>query len=155
MITFKRKLFIFCSIINNHLFTFESKYFTNKIKCSFFAGHFVNNLQEFEKWTIAAVDMDLSTTTVRLNIEIPFQYVNINSGIQYQIQENFNNISSRLIPDSKSNDYSVYTILDYNNNNFGVNSGLRVDYKQINCNDFNYNRLFSAFNSSIGVFYKN
>ena len=140
--------------INNHLLTFESAYFANKIKYNFFAGHFINNLQEFEKWTIAAFDMDLSTTTVRLNIEIPFQYVNINSGIQYQIQENFNNISSRLIPDSKSNDYSIYTILDYTNNKFGVNSGLRFDYKQIDCNDFNYNRLFSAFNSSIGIFYK-
>ena len=140
--------------INNHLLTFESKYFSKTAKYTFFIGHFMNNLQEFEKWTVAAFDMDLSTTTLRFNVDIPLDYFNINSGIQYQRQENFNNISSRLIPDSESNDYSVYTTLDFDKNNLGFNAGLRLDYKNINCQDFNYNKLFSAFNSSFGIFFK-
>ena len=79
-----------------------------------FAGHFINNLQEFEKWTIAAFDMDLSTTTFRLNADIPINNFNINTGVQYQNQNNVNNIESKLIPDSESNDFGVYTIVDYN-----------------------------------------
>lgn len=140
--------------VNNHLFTFESKYFSNRIKYIFFAGHFLNNLQEFDKWTIAAFDMDLSTSTLRLNLEIPLQHFSVNSGMQYQRQQNYNNIYSRLIPDAQSNDYSVYTTVDYNKNFFGFSSGLRLDYRELTCDDFNYNQSFSSLNSSIGLFYK-
>ena len=140
--------------IDNHLFTFETKYFTKHIKYSFFAGYFLNNLQEFEKWTIAAFDMDLSTTNLRLNLDFKLNELNINTGIQYNRQENLNNIQSRLIPDSYSNDVGVYTTLDFDKNKFGFNGGVRLDYKEIICNDFNYSQLFNAFNSSFGLLYK-
>ena len=70
------------------------------------------------------------------------------------MQENLNNISTRLIPDSYSNDVGFYTTIDFDKNNFGFNTGIRLDYKEIVCNDYNYNKLFNAFNSSFGVFYK-
>ena len=140
--------------INNHLFTFETKYFASNIKYSFFAGYFINNLQEFEKWTIPAFDMDLSTTNIRLNLDYKIVTFNFNSGIQYNRQENFNNISNRLIPDSYSNDVGFYTTIDFDKNNFGFNTGFRLDYKEIICDDYDYNQLFNAFNSSVGVFYK-
>tara|TARA_B100002052_G_scaffold281385_1_gene290387 strand:- start:293 stop:2509 length:2217 start_codon:yes stop_codon:yes gene_type:complete len=141
--------------IVNHLFNFETKYFTNKIKYSFFAGYFINNLQEFEKWTIPAFDMNLSTISLRFNLDFKISEFNVNTGVQYSGQENLNNIKSRLIPDSYSNDMGVYTTIDFEKNNFGFNTGFRVDYKEIVCNDYNYNKLFNAFNSSVGVFYKN
>ncbi|MAZ58739.1 MAG: hypothetical protein CMP56_04990 [Flavobacteriales bacterium] len=140
--------------IVNHLFNFETKYFTSKIKYSFFAGYFINNLQEFEKWTIPAFDMDLSTTNLRLNLDFEVGELSVNTGVQYNRQENLNNIKSRLIPDSYSNDMGVYTTIDFEKNNFGFNTGVRLDYKEIVCNDYNYNELFNAFNSSVGVFYK-
>ena len=140
--------------VNNQLFTFESKYFSDQIKYTFFAGHFINHLQEFEKWTLAAFDMNLSTTSLRFNVNIPLNNVNINSGVQYQRQENVNNITSRLIPDSESNDYGVYVVVDYDKNHFGFNSGLRIDCKQINADTYGYSKLFPAFNKSYGIFFK-
>lgn len=141
--------------ITNHLLNFEAKYFTSKIKYSLFAGYFVNNLQEFEKWTIPAFDMNLTTTNLRLNLDFKIIELDVNTGIQYNRQENLNNISSRLIPDSYSNDVGIYTTIDFDKNNFGFNSGVRLDYKEIICNDYDYNQLFHAFNSSVGFFYKN
>jgi len=140
--------------INNHLIIFENKYFSNKVKYNFFAGYFINNLQEYDKWTVPAFDMDLSTTTLRLSADFALSSFDVSSGLQVQRQKNYNNIVSRLIPDSESNDISFYTTIDFDQNNFGFNSGVRLDYKQINCDDFNYSKLFSSLNSSIGLFYK-
>ncbi|MBF24906.1 MAG: hypothetical protein CMP49_00075 [Flavobacteriales bacterium] len=140
--------------INNHLFTLKSNYFSNQIKYSFFVGYFINNLQEFEKWTIPAFDMDLSTTTLRFNLDFLIKKIKINTGLQYQNQDNFNNISSRLIPDASSNDFGYYLTMDFNKNNFGFNSGVRFDYKNIHCKDFEYNTFFPSVNSSLGFFYK-
>ena len=142
--------------ITNHLFNIETKYFSNKIKYSFFAGYFVNNLIEFgQKWTVPEFDMDLSTLNLSLNLNYKITRLDFNTGVQYNRQENLNNISSRLIPDSYSNDVGVYTTIDFEKNNFGFNSGFRLDYKEIVCNEYDYNKLFNAFNSSFGVFYKN
>ena len=140
--------------INNHLITFETKYFSDKIKYGFFAGYFTNNLQEYDKWTVPAFDMDLSTTNLRFDVEMPLGDININSGVHFQRQVNFNNITSRLIPDSHSNGLGIYSTIDYDTkNNFGFNGGVRLDYKEIICDDFNYRELFNSFNSSLGIFY--
>ena len=133
--------------INNHLITFETKYFSDKIKYGFFAGYFTNNLQEYDKWTVPAFDMDLSTTNLRFDVEMPLGDININSGVHFQRQVNFNNITSRLIPDSHSNGLGIYSTIDYDTkNNFGFNGGVRLDYKEIICDDFNYRELFNSFN---------
>ncbi len=140
--------------INNHLFVFENKYFSNKVKYNLFAGYFSNNLQEFDKWTRAAFDMLLSTATLRFDVSMPINYFIINSGVQYQAQSNFNNITDRLIPDSDSKTYSIYSTIDYEKGKYGLNSGVRLDFMEINCEDYDYNKLFSSFNSSLGLFYK-
>ena len=98
--------------------------------------------------------MELSTINLRLNLNYNITSLDFNTGIQYNRQDNLNNISSRLIPDSFSDDFGLYTTIDFDKDNFGFNSGIRLDYKNIVCNDFNYNKLFNAFNSSFGVFYK-
>tara|TARA_B100001142_G_scaffold330213_1_gene397052 strand:+ start:3414 stop:5624 length:2211 start_codon:yes stop_codon:yes gene_type:complete len=140
--------------INNHLFTYETKYRLNNINYSFFAGHFINNLQEYDKWTVPAFDMDLSTSTFRFNLDIPFSYIDINTGIQHQIQSNFNNITDRLIPDANTNESGVYFIVNYDKKKLGFNSGLRLDYKKIMCSEYSFNKSFLSFNTSHGLFYK-
>ena len=75
--------------------------------------------------------MDLSTSTFRFNLDIPFSYIDINTGIQHQIQSNFNNIADRLIPDANTNESGVYFIVNYDKKK-SFNSGLRLDYKKNN-----------------------
>ena len=36
--------------IKNQLFIYESNYMINNLKFDFYAGHFINNLEEYEKW---------------------------------------------------------------------------------------------------------
>ena len=145
--------------VTNNLFIIESKYFSNKIKYNFFAGYFKNNLQEFDKWTVPAFDLDLSTTTLRFNLDLPLRNFDINSGIQYQRQVNLNLVEDlisapHLIPDSDSNEYGLHATINYNKNNFGFNIGTRLDFKEINCDINDYNKLFSAYNASLGLFYQ-
>ena len=48
--------------IYNQLFTYESSYILNKFKYSLHAGHFINNLQEWDAWTKPAFDLTLTNT---------------------------------------------------------------------------------------------
>ena len=44
--------------INNQLFIYKLNYLNNNIKLSLHAGHFINNLQEYEKWSSPAFDLN-------------------------------------------------------------------------------------------------
>ena len=45
--------------INNHLFIYKLNYLSNDVKLSLHAGHFINTLQEYEKWTSPAFDLTI------------------------------------------------------------------------------------------------
>ena len=140
--------------INNHLLIYENNYFLNKSKLSFHLGHFINNLKEYEKWTIPAFDMVLSNTQIRTNTRTNLDYLTFNIGAQAGIMKNENNTIERLIPDARTNDLGFYSTLDYERKQFGLSAGLRLDYKQIDSEEQDYDKLFSALSSSAGVYFK-
>ena len=140
--------------INNHLLIYENNYFLNKSKLSFHLGHFINNLKEYEKWTIPAFDMVLSNTQIRTNTRTNLDYFTFNIGAQAGIMKNENNTIERLIPDARTNDLGFYSTLDYERKQFGLSAGLRLDYKQIDSEEQDYDKLFSALSSSAGVYFK-
>ena len=61
-------------VVNNQLIIYESVFLQNNLKFNLYVGHFINNLQEWEKWTKPAFDIDLSNTqispSVRYNLGI-------------------------------------------------------------------------------------
>ena len=140
--------------VSNHLFIYENNFFVNNNKFSFYVGHFLNNLQEYEKWTIPAFDMDLSTTQLRFNLRKKLNNFTLNIGSQATSNSNKNHTVDYLIPDGKSNDIGLYSILDYEKNNFGFNVGGRLDYKEIACDIEDYKKLFSSISSSAGAYLK-
>ncbi len=147
-------------IVENQLFIYETNYFINDFKFSLYTGHFINNLQEWEKWTRPAFDIDLSNTQISPSIRYTLRNLTLNLGAQFNILENKNNINDRLVPDASSFNLGSYIVVDYEKNNFGVNTGLRYDYKRLKITDqtsqFNldYDNTFSSTSFSTGFYYQ-
>lgn len=139
--------------INNHLFTLENIVFNDNTKYTFFLGHFINNMQEYEKWTIPGFDMTLSNSIFRTNIKKFISDMTLNIGGSVAYLENKNNISDFLIPDANSKDLGIYSILDYEKEGLGFNIGNRYDYKNIESSAMNFKNSFSSFSSSVGLFF--
>ncbi len=139
--------------INNHLFTLENIFFNKNTKYTFFIGHFINHMQEYEKWTIPGFDMTLSNSIFRTNLKKFINDLTIDFGGSVAYLENKNNISDFLIPNAHSKDLGVYSILDYERKGLGFNIGVRFDYKNIESSVMNFDNTFSSLSSSAGFFF--
>lgn len=138
--------------VDNHLFIYESNYFKNNHKLSIHYGHFINRLQEFEKWTLPAFDMSLSNTQLNPNYRYQNDNITLNIGSQLSHLKNKNNIEGRLIPDANTNNAALYAILNYEKEHMGFNGGLRFDYKNMECIDEAYNNQFTNMSYSSGLY---
>ena len=140
--------------VTNQLFIYQSNYLLDNLKFSLNAGHFINNLQEYDKWKFAAFDLTISSTLLMPNIRYHANNFTFNFGSQMNILKNRNNISERLIPDANTSGLGLYTIIDYEKNNFGINSGIRYDCNSLKADDEGYENNFSGTSFSAGSYYK-
>ena len=145
-------------LVNNQLFNYNLNYLSNNLKLSLHLGHFINNLQEYEKWTRPAFDLTISNTQITPNIRCKINDLTFNLGSQLSVLDNKNNEDERLVPDASTLNVGPYVILDYEKNNFGFNSGIRYDYKHLksedNVSNINYDNEFSNTSFSSGIYYK-
>lgn len=145
-------------LVNNQLFNYNLNYLSNNLKLSLHVGHFINNLQEYEKWTRAAFDLTISNTQITPNIRYKINDLTFNLGSQVSVLDNKNNQDYRLVPDASTLNVGPYIVLDYEKNNFGFNSGIRYDYKHLksedNVSNINYENEFSNTSFSSGIYYK-
>jgi len=145
-------------LVNNQLFNYNLNYLSNNLKLSLHFGHFINNLQEYEKWTRPAFDLTISNTQITPNIRYKINDLTFNLGSQLSVLDNKNNEDERLVPDASTLNVGPYVILDYEKNNFGFNSGIRYDYKHLksedNVSNINYDNEFSNTSFSSGIYYK-
>ena len=144
--------------IYNHLFTYELSYMLNKFKYSLHAGHFINNLQEWDAWTKPAFDLNLTNTQITPNIRFNNEALTVNVGAQMIFSENKNATLKRLVPDANTYNLGMYFIVDYEYDNIGYNIGVRSDYKKLESNDniknVNYSDDFYNTSFSSGMYYK-
>lgn len=146
--------------VTNQLFIYESNYITDNLKFNLYAGHFINNLQEWEKWTRPAFDINLSNTQISPSIRYDTGNLTVHLGSQITMLENKNNIDDRLVPDASSLNIGPYVIVDYEKDNYGLSSGIRYDYKNLEVNDqtgqFNidYEKTFYSTSISSGFYYQ-
>ena len=79
-------------------------------------------------------------------------------GSQFVFQENKNNINDRLVPDASSFNLGPYVLIEYEKNNFGINSGMRYDYKRLSSDDkvldLDYDNSFNSTSFSSGIYYR-
>ncbi len=144
--------------VNNQLLIYETNYMINNFKFEFYAGHFINNLKEYEKWTRPAFDLDLSNTLLSPSIRYVSDKLTLQLGSQFVFQENKNNINDRLVPDASSFKLGPYVLIEYEKDNFGINSGLRYDYKRLISDDqvldLDYDNSFNSTSFSSGFHYR-
>ena len=145
-------------LVNNNLFTFQSNYLTNNLKLSLHVGYFINNLKEHEKWTRPDFDISIKHLQLSPNIRYSVDKFTFNIGSQISTLDNVNNQADRLVPDASSLSVGPYVIVDFEDDNFGFNYGIRYDYKSLESNDetfnINYDNEFSSTSFSAGIFYK-
>jgi iron complex outermembrane recepter protein len=143
--------------VNNQLLIYETNYMINNFKFEFYAGHFINNLKEYEKWTRPAFDLSLSNTLLSPSLRYISNKLTLQIGSQFVFQENKNNINDRLVPDASSFNLGPYALIEYEKNNFGVNSGIRYDYKRLSSDDqvldLDYDNSFNSTSFSSGIYY--
>jgi len=146
-------------VVNNQLLIYDANYILNNLKFEFYAGHFVNNLKEYgEKLTKPAFDLNLSNTLLSPNIRYISDKLTLQIGSQFVFQENTNNINDRLVPDASSFNLGPYVLVEYEKNNFGINTGMRYDYKRLISDDqvldLDYDNSFNSTSFSSGIYYR-
>lgn len=144
--------------VNNQLLIYETNYLINNFKFEFYAGHFINNLKEYEKWTRPTFDLDLSNTLLSPSIRYVSDKLTLQLGSQFVFQENKNNINDRLVPDASSYNLGPYVLVEYEKNSFGINTGMRYDYKRLISDDqvldVYYDNSFNSTSFSSGLYYR-
>ena len=145
--------------INNQLYIYESNYINDNLKITFHAGHFINHLMEYEKWTAPGFDLTITQSRLMPNIRYQFKDFTFHAGSSISVLENINGeADDKLVPDASTMNIGSYLIADYEKDNIGFNTGLRYDYKTISSEDKmlanDYDNIFSSTSFSLGVFYK-
>ena len=139
--------------INNHLFTLENIIFNNQSKYTFFIGHFINHLQEFEKWTVPGFDIKTNNSIGRFNYKKFYNNFTFNAGTSFEYLDNKNSeATDTLTPNASSKDIGFYSILDFENKGVGFNIGVRFDHKNVKSSDVNFENSYTSFSSSAGFF---
>ena len=146
-------------VVNNQLLIYETNYMLNNFKFEFYAGHFINNLKEYaEKLSRPAFDLELSNTLLSTSLRYISEKLTLQIGSQFVSQENKNNINDRLVPNASSFNLGPYVLIEYEKNNFGINSGVRYDYKRLRSDDkvldLDYDNSFNSTSFSSGLYYR-
>ena len=140
-------------IVNNHLVSLQNSFFINNNIFKVDLAHSNNKLQEYEKWTRAEYDTDLASTQLNVSLIKPIiKNLKLTLGNQSSIQLNSNNpTTSQLIPDAQINDLGIFSILDYDINDWSFLFGMRYDIRDIIVESASYEKEFSALSSSFGL----
>lgn len=139
--------------INNHLFTLENVIFHKQSKITFFLGHFINHLQEYEKWTIPGFDIKTNNSIGRVDLKKNRNNFTFNFGSSFEYLNNNNSeATDTLTPNASSRDIGVYSIVDFDKKGVGFNLGIRFDYKNVESQQMDFNNSYSSFSSSAGVY---
>ena len=139
-------------IVNNHIISLDNTLFFNENTLKVGLAHSNNKLQEFEKWTRADYDIELSSSQLNISyVKLFSQAFKWTFGSQSAIQNNKNNpTTSQLIPDAKTNDLGVFSNLDYDVNGWSFLFGTRFDYRKINAESNSFKNDFNALSNSLG-----
>ena len=140
-------------IVNNHLVSLQNSFFINNNIFKVDLAHSNNKLQEYEKWTRAEYDTDLASTQLNVSLIKPIiNNLKLTLGNQSSIQLNSNNpTTSQLIPDAQINDLGIFSILDYDINDWSFLFGMRYDIRDIIVKSASYEKQFTALSSSFGL----
>lgn len=144
--------------IGNHLVSFDNQFFFHNSDIKITLGQNINRLEEYEKFTIPEIGMDLYTTSYYGRYRYKFsKNLNLITGIQgmYQTNSNLAKAEDQLIPNFSQFDKGLFAILSGRINKLNYQLGGRVDNREIKTeNSLNDLFQFNSVNYSAGVSYK-
>jgi iron complex outermembrane recepter protein len=140
--------------IQNHIFSFENKFFFGKNELEFLLGNTFNDLSEYEeKITIPGMQVKLNSTLLNLRYKHVFsEQWKMIAGYQgmYQINANNPKAEEQLIPGFNQLDNGVYAIAYFSINKWNAQLGARYDIRNLYVNEKQFNSSYGSPNFSIG-----
>ena len=119
-------------------YTVKSKsqfYLPNNNKVNLLVSYQKNLRKEFDRAMLSnrpELDLDISTTMADVNFETaPTKKISSNIGIVGMLQENIWAGSRFFIPNFRTQNIAVYSIHNYNVNNWMFDAGARFDYRHL------------------------
>ncbi|MGB1040045.1 MAG: TonB-dependent receptor [Flavobacteriales bacterium] len=143
--------------ISNHLISFDNQFFFHNSTLKITLGQTLNKLEEYEKFTIPEIGVQLNTSTYYLRYNYKFsKALSLIGGVQGLYQQNTNTAEAeqQLIPNNTQIDNGVFAVLSGKRKKTNYQLGVRYDNRTINLSNsqleaFNY----SSFNYSAGASY--
>lgn len=147
-------------VINSYLLV-NNKFFFAKSDLNISLGNILNKQMEFEKITLPAIDLSLISVPYNVRYRYVFnENFNLISGLQGMYQVNKNGIDAEeiLIPNSDLTDNGIYSIANYDKEKWGLQAGLRADYRTLQTYPIdNFTPIkanYSSINYSAGAYKK-
>ena len=149
-----RELVIPYQKIQNHLVSFENKFFFKKSELDVLLGNTFNDLSEYEeKHTIPGMQLKLNNSLVNVRFKNEFnEQWKLIVGYQGMYQYNTNNpkAEEELIPNFTQMDNGIYSIVYFDKNKWNVQFGARYDIRSLNVPSEEFNSNYGSPNFSIG-----
>lgn len=142
-------------VLNNHLIRWTNTLLKNNNEYKLVLGQQINRLQEFEKFTIPAIDMRLNSSTYYGTWKHQFNNTTyLLTGVQgmYQTNANGSEAEEQIIPNATTLDNGLFTMLHKDVNELAFQIGVRGDVRLLETDSIN--RSFNSINYSFGVSYK-
>lgn len=156
--TQRRSYTLPAQFFNNHVASFDNKWFTEHSEFQILAGATSNRLIEYdEKVTIPSLSMSLTNALYNAKWVGRFSgdKLKMIAGVQGMHQWNVNasNASDRLVPDSRTLDQGIFVTTQYGNSRWNVQGGLRYDVRYLRALDSGeeiLDRTYRGLNASLG-----
>jgi len=140
--------------INNQIANLENTYLFDKSKLKLDLSYTLNQLQEYEAWTVPEIDLDLSTNqwNLRWSKEIKNR-LNLTIGSQGANHYNRNQYArSELLADANLSDVGYYGLLDYESQFINLSFASRHDERNIETFESqSFSKKYSGKSFSFGI----
>lgn len=151
---------------NNHLLSSRNKLYFGKFKLDINSAYQNTELIHFGEADVYEIQMRLATLTYETILHLPSkmnsEYIIGFQGLN-QTNKNINNRETLLLPDAKTNNYSVFGLLQYTFfRKLKIQTGLRYDNKSVSTQSIgspadpetfrpSLNKYFGSFSGSMGA----
>lgn len=151
-------------VIQNQYIHLDSKFYLHA--SNFFSvllGYTSNSLTEREDLAVNAMQMTLRNHLLSVKWNHDFSStIKLTTGVQgmFQLNKNGQDVMDSLIPNAKTWDAGIFSVINYQRSNWNLQGGVRFDFRNIKTyfmdgETVDYERTFSSVNGSFGAVYSN
>lgn len=140
--------------IQNHIVSFENKFFFEKSELDILVGNTFNDLSEYEEeYTTPGMQIKLNNSLLNIRFKYEFnEFWKLIVGYQGMYQFNRNNelAEENLIPNFDQLDNGIYSIAYFSKKKWSVQFGARYDIRNLKVDEKQFNSNYGSPNFSVG-----